>query len=168
MAKKEDKGGAKGASVAPAAQGAGVPQASEPTQRTSAAPQAPQGTPGGDKPASSEGDRPEPVSPVSFGDLDESERRAGPGLPRSLLDPVMVNMSVELGRAELSFRELQNLTQGAIVDLDHMIGDPLEIRVNGHLIARGEVVSVKDERYGIRITEVVRSGTPSGQGDANL
>lgn len=81
---------------------------------------------------------------------------AGSRLPRSLLDPITLSLSVELGRAELSFRELQSLSQGAIVELDHMVGDPLEIRANGHLIARGEVVAIKDERYGIRITEVVR------------
>lgn len=103
---------------------------------------------------------------VSFGELHSTQDTSGSALPRSLLDPVAVKMSVELGHVELTFRELQNLPQGAIVELDHMMGDPLEIRVNGHLIARGEVVSVKDERYGIRITEVVREpGVPeSGNG----
>ena len=98
----------------------------------------------------------DPVRPVTMGELNTEDGTAGKRLPRSVLDPVTLTLSVELGRAELSFRELQNLAQGAIVELDHMVGDPLEIRANGHLIARGEVVAIKDERYGIRITEVVR------------
>lgn len=96
------------------------------------------------------------VRPVTIGELKAEDDALGNRLPRSVLEPVTLTLSVELGRAELSFRELQNLAQGAIVELDHMVGDPLEIRANGHLIARGEVVAIKDERYGIRITEVVR------------
>lgn len=80
----------------------------------------------------------------------------------SLLDRIRVNLSVELGRAELAFRELQSVTQGAVVELDHLVGDPLDIRANGQLIARGEVVSIKDERYGIRVTEVVRRTSDDG------
>lgn len=82
------------------------------------------------------------------------------------MDRIRVNVSVELGRTELAFRELQSVTQGAVVELDHLVGDPLDIRANGQLIARGEVVSIKDERYGIRITEVVRRASDDGEGEA--
>jgi len=105
----------------------------------------------------------EDVRSVALGELGESDDGAGGRLPRSILDPITLHLSVELGRAELSFREIQNLSQGAIVELDHMLGDPLDIRANGHLVARGEVVSIKDERYGIRITEIVRQENLPGE-----
>lgn len=81
---------------------------------------------------------------------------SGESLPASLLDSVPLDVSIELGRTRLSFRAVKNLSQGAIVELDRPIGDPLDIRVNGRLVARGEVVVVRNERYGIRLTEVVR------------
>lgn len=89
-------------------------------------------------------------------EIEEGGAGGGVRMPRSVLDPITLQLSVELGRTGLSFRDIQNLSQGAIVELDHMVGDPLDIRANGHLIARGEVVSIKGERYGIRITEIVR------------
>lgn len=98
-----------------------------------------------------------------MGELEDSSTPNAGHLPRSLLDPITLQLSVELGRTHLSIREIQNLAQGAIVELDHMLGDPLDIRANGHLVARGEVVSVKDERYGIRITEIVRQDSLSGE-----
>lgn len=101
----------------------------------------------------------EGVRPVSMGELATASNPQGERLPRSLLDPVHLTLSVELGRVDITFRDLQGVAQGAVVELDHMVGDPLDIRANGHLIARGEVVAVKDERYGIRITEVVRQST---------
>lgn len=97
-----------------------------------------------------------------MGEIGGDSAGAGGRMPRSLLDPITLNLSVELGRTDLTFREVQNLNQGAIVELDHMVGDPLDIRANGHLVARGEVVSIKDERYGIRITEIVRQGSQQG------
>lgn len=95
------------------------------------------------------------VSPVGLGELGDQSRAGGPRLPSALLDPIRVDLTVELGRTRMTFRELQMLTQGTVVELDHLVGDPLEIRANGHLVARGEVVAVKQEHYGVRITEVV-------------
>ena len=54
----------------------------------------------------------------------------------------------------LRFRELLDLAQGSVVELDGLAGEPMSILVNGYLIAQGEVVVV-DEKYGIRITEIV-------------
>lgn len=110
--------------------------------------------------------RQEGVRTVSMGELNASIQPGGKRLSRSLLDPIHLTLSVELGRVEITFRDLQSVAQGAIIELDHMVGDPLDIRANGYLIARGEVVAVKDERYGIRITEVVRQ-PPAEEDDNN-
>ncbi|MBD2858440.1 flagellar motor switch protein FliN [Spongiibacter sp. KMU-158] len=73
------------------------------------------------------------------------------------LDKIMdvnVNVSVEVGRARMSIRELRELNQGAIIELDRAAGTPLDVLVNGTLVARGEIVVVK-EKFGIMLTEVV-------------
>ncbi len=73
------------------------------------------------------------------------------------LDLVMdipVRISMEVGSAELSVRDLLNLNQGAVVELDRLAGEPLDVLVNGSLIAKGEVVVV-NEQLGIRLTELV-------------
>lgn len=67
---------------------------------------------------------------------------------------VPITLSLELGRAKLSVRELLDLTQGSVVKLDRPAGEPLDILVNGCLVARGEVVVV-NERFGVRVTDVV-------------
>jgi flagellar motor switch protein FliN/FliY len=65
-----------------------------------------------------------------------------------------VTLSVEVGRAVLKIRDLIRLTQGSVVELDRMAGEPLDLLVNNTVIAQGEVVLV-NERYGIRLTRVV-------------
>ncbi len=73
------------------------------------------------------------------------------------LDMIMdvnVNVSVEVGRCRMSIRELRELKQGAIVELDRAAGTPLDVLVNGTLVARGEIVVVK-EKYGVMLTEVI-------------
>ncbi|MBL8258794.1 MAG: flagellar motor switch protein FliN [Candidatus Competibacteraceae bacterium] len=73
------------------------------------------------------------------------------------LDMVMdipITLSLELGHTRMSIRELLKLTQGSVVKLDRPGGDPLDILVNGCLVARGEVVVVND-RFGVRITDIV-------------
>jgi flagellar motor switch protein FliN/FliY len=68
---------------------------------------------------------------------------------------VPVNLSVELGRTEVPIREVVNLGRGSIIELDRGPGTPLDVRVNGVLIGRGEVVLVNAERLGLRFVEVV-------------
>ncbi len=68
---------------------------------------------------------------------------------------IPVRMSVEVGRADISLRHLVQLGHGSLVELDRPATAPLDIRVNGILIARGEVVVVNDEKMGIRVTDVV-------------
>ncbi|MBQ0759870.1 MAG: flagellar motor switch protein FliN/FliY [Zhongshania sp.] len=73
------------------------------------------------------------------------------------LDMIMdvnVSVAVEVGRTKMSIRDLRDLNQGAIIELDRAAGTPLDVLVNGTLVARGEIVVVKD-KYGIMLTEVV-------------
>jgi flagellar motor switch protein FliN/FliY len=70
---------------------------------------------------------------------------------------IPVQLSVELGRTRLAIKDILQLGQGSIVELDGLAGQPMDIFVNGYLIAQGEVVVV-DDKYGIRITDIV---TPS-------
>lgn len=70
---------------------------------------------------------------------------------------IPVKLSVELGRTRITIKQLLELAQGSVVELDGLAGEPMDILINGYLIAQGEVVVVED-KYGIRITEIV---TPS-------
>lgn len=73
------------------------------------------------------------------------------------LDVIMdipVTMSMEIGRTRISIRNLLQLNQGSVVELDRLAGEPLDVMVNGTLIAHGEVVVVND-RFGIRLTDVI-------------
>jgi len=67
---------------------------------------------------------------------------------------VALGVSAELGRCSLRLGELLKLGSGAVVELDRRAGAPIDLFVNGKLIARGEIVAV-DDRYGIRLTEVL-------------
>lgn len=67
---------------------------------------------------------------------------------------IPVTLSMEIGRTHISIRNLLQLNQGSVVELDRLAGEPLDVMVNGTLIAHGEVVVV-NERFGIRLTDVV-------------
>ena len=67
---------------------------------------------------------------------------------------IPLKVSVELGRAQVVIKDLLQLGQGSVSELDKLAGEPLEVLVNGKLVARGEVVVVND-RYGIRLTDVI-------------
>jgi flagellar motor switch protein FliN/FliY len=71
-----------------------------------------------------------------------------------LLRDVMMGVSVELGRTRMTVRELLSLSPGTIVQLDRAAGSPVDLLVNGTLLARGEVVVV-DEEFAVRVTEIV-------------
>jgi flagellar motor switch protein FliN len=72
-----------------------------------------------------------------------------------LVFDVPVCLSVELGRTEVPIRDVVNLGRGSIIELDRGPGAPLDVRVNGVLIGRGEVVLVNADRLGLRFVEVV-------------
>lgn len=67
---------------------------------------------------------------------------------------VPVSLSLEVGRARISIRNLLQLNQGSVVELDRAAGEPLDVYVNGTLVAHGEVVVV-NEKFGIRLTDVI-------------
>lgn len=68
---------------------------------------------------------------------------------------IPVRLSVELGRTEIPIRDVVNLGRGSVIELDGSPGAPLDVRVNGVLIGRGEVVVINEERLGLRFVEVV-------------
>jgi flagellar motor switch protein FliN/FliY len=67
---------------------------------------------------------------------------------------VAVTLSLEIGSAKLSVRDLLQLNQGSVVELDRLAGEPMDVLVNGMLVAHGEVVVVND-KFGIRLTDIV-------------
>ncbi|MEI2417615.1 flagellar motor switch protein FliN [Orrella sp. JC864] len=86
-----------------------------------------------------------------------SQAIGGPGNDIDMIMDVPVQLTVELGRTRLTIKNLLQLGQGSVVELDGLAGEPMDIFVNGYLIAQGEVVVVED-RYGIRLTDII---TPS-------
>ncbi|MBN8757163.1 MULTISPECIES: flagellar motor switch protein FliN [Variovorax] len=81
---------------------------------------------------------------------------AGPVDIARVLD-VPVQLTAEIGRTRITIKSLLQLSQGSVVELDGLAGQPLDVLINGYLIAQGEVVVV-NEKYGIRLTDIV---TPS-------
>ena len=95
----------------------------------------------------------EAAASVDFDELlDESVPVSNPKLD-VILD-IPVTLSMEVGNTDISIRNLLQLSQGSVVELDRVAGEPLDVMVNGTLIAHGEVVVVND-RYGIRLTDVI-------------
>ncbi|ODQ01093.1 MULTISPECIES: flagellar motor switch protein FliN [Salinivibrio] len=87
---------------------------------------------------------------------DDSEQKIGPEEQRKLdaiLD-IPVTISMEVGRTQINIRNLLQLNQGSVVELDRLAGESLDVLVNGTLIAHGEVVVVND-KFGIRLTDVI-------------
>lgn len=89
-------------------------------------------------------------------DLDELKDEALPvGDPKlDVILDVPVRMTMEVGGTEIPIRNLLQLNQGSVIELDRVAGEPLDVKINGTLIAHGEVVVVND-RYGIRLTDVI-------------
>ena len=84
---------------------------------------------------------------------DEHTGVAGASRLDLVLD-IPVRLSVELGRTEIPIREVVNLGRGSMIELDRSPGEPLDVRVNGVLIGRGEVVVINEDRLGLRFIEV--------------
>jgi len=74
-------------------------------------------------------------------------------IDQEVLQNISVTMSVEVGRAQIKIRDLMRLTQGSVVELDRIAGEPLDLLVNNTVVAQGEIVLVND-RYGVRLTRV--------------
>jgi flagellar motor switch protein FliN/FliY len=96
------------------------------------------------------------AQPAPLGNLKPDVPEAGTNRELNLdvvLD-IPVTLSMEVGRSRISIRNLLQLNQGSVVELDRTTGEPLDVYVNGTLIAHGEVVVVND-KFGIRLTDVI-------------
>ena len=85
------------------------------------------------------------------------EDKASRTIAESGMDMILdipVTISVEIGRSKINIRNLLKLNQGSIVELDRLAGEPMDLIVNGTLIAHGEVVVV-NEKFGVRLTDVI-------------
>jgi len=94
---------------------------------------------------------------VSQASLDELQQGRGGGTDKVDLDVLMdipVTLQLEIGRATVSIRNLLSYTQGSVIEMDRLAGEPLDLLVNGTLIAHGEVVVIND-KFGVRLTDVV-------------
>jgi flagellar motor switch protein FliN/FliY len=91
---------------------------------------------------------------AQFEQLLAEEQHAAADLNLDVILDVPVTLSLEVGRARLPIRNLLQLNQGSVVELERGAGEPLDVYVNGTLIAHGEVVVIND-RFGIRLTDVV-------------
>ncbi len=98
-------------------------------------------------------DTPENAEPANFQELTEGGGGGGEVNLDMILD-VPVTLSMEIGRTKMSIRNLLQLNQGSVVELDRLAGEPMDVRVNGTLVAHAEVVVV-NEKFGIRLTDVV-------------
>lgn len=97
------------------------------------------------------------VKPVDFGEFEKSEEPISSQVDLSKLDLLMdvpLEIKVELGSTKLNLREILELHEGSMIQLNKLAGEPLDIYANDRLIARGEVVVI-DENFGIRVTEIV-------------
>lgn len=92
------------------------------------------------------------VKRIKFPDLETIER--GGKLEGKTLGDIPVQVTVELGRTQMTLRDVLDLQEGSIIELDRLAGEPLDLKVGGQLIAQGEVVAV-DDYYGLRITNVI-------------
>ncbi|ASJ21890.1 flagellar motor switch protein FliN [Brachyspira hampsonii] len=88
--------------------------------------------------------------------VDNKNSNSVPSNNIGLLMDVTINVTVELGRARLSIREILGLGEGSIIELQKLAGEPVDLLVNGKLIAKGEVVVI-DECFGVRVTDIVDS-----------
>jgi len=86
--------------------------------------------------------------------LDGPENDAGSDVNLDMILDVPVTLSLEIGRTKMPIRTLLQLNQGSVIELERGAGEPLDVYVNGTLIAHGEVVVIND-RFGMRLTDVV-------------
>ncbi len=96
------------------------------------------------------------MAPAAFTSFGAGVAPAAPNDINMILD-IPVQLTVELGRTKIPIKNILQLAQGSVVELEAMAGEPMDVLVNGYLIAQGEVVVVND-KFGIRLTDIV---TPS-------
>ena len=100
----------------------------------------------------------ESVAAASFTNFNAAPAGAmAPGNDLNMILDIPVQLTVELGRTRIPIKHILQLAQGSVVELEALAGEPMDVLVNGYLIAQGEVVVVND-KFGIRLTDIV---TPS-------
>ena len=111
--------------------------------------------------AESAGDGDDDIQSAPLESFDGTAPQATPGLGTGGAAPdldvildIPVTISMEIGRTQINIRNLLQLNQGSVVELDRLAGEPMDVMVNGTLIAQGEVVVV-NEKFGIRLTDVI-------------
>jgi len=90
----------------------------------------------------------------SLSDDGHQNNEAGVDINIDVILDIPVTIAMEIGRTRISIRNLLQLNQGSVVELDRLAGEPLDVIVNGTLIAHGEVVVV-NEKFGIRLTDII-------------
>jgi len=96
------------------------------------------------------------MAPATFASFSPTSA-TGAGNDIDMVLDIPVQLTVELGRTRIPIKHILQLAQGSVVELDALAGEPMDVLVNGYLIAQGEVVVVND-KFGIRLTDIV---TPS-------
>ena len=94
------------------------------------------------------------VKPAALNHLSDEARIADPDVNLDVILDIPVSIAMEIGRTRINIRNLLQLNQGSVIELDRLAGEPLDVLVNGTLVAHGEVVVVND-KFGIRLTDVV-------------
>tara|TARA_R110001606_G_scaffold361754_7_gene515313 strand:- start:226560 stop:227006 length:447 start_codon:yes stop_codon:yes gene_type:complete len=100
--------------------------------------------------ADSEKANPAPITHLD----DDAKPRAHTDMNLDMVLDIPVTISMEIGRSKINIRNLLQLSQGSVVELDRLAGEPMDVLVNDTLIAHGEVVVVND-KFGIRLTDVI-------------
>ena len=96
---------------------------------------------------------PQPA-PAAFQDFSGASVKSGTHNDIDFILDIPVQLTVELGRTKIAIKNLLQLAQGSVVELDGLAGEPMDVLVNGCLIAQGEVVVVND-KFGIRLTDII-------------
>ncbi len=91
---------------------------------------------------------------AQFEDLHHEPSTSGEDVNLDVILDIPVTLSMEIGRTKIPIRNLLQLNQGSVVELDRLAGEPMDVLVNGTLVAHGEVVVV-NEKFGIRLTDVI-------------
>ncbi|MDP1902203.1 MAG: flagellar motor switch protein FliN [Rubrivivax sp.] len=112
--------------------------------------------PSGNEVASEVSGPAESVAPAAFTNF-TATAPTGAGNDINMILDIPVQLTVELGRTRIPIKHILQLAQGSVVELETLAGEPMDVLVNGYLIAQGEVVVVND-KFGIRLTDIV---TPS-------
>ena len=94
------------------------------------------------------------ASPAQFQELSGTAASGGLAKDIDFILDIPVLLTVELGRTKISIKNLLQLAQGSVVELDGLAGEPMDVLVNGCLIAQGEVVVVND-KFGVRLTDII-------------